>query len=226
MKKGKILGYFIVVAVAAVGVLVSDSSQAENAAVKEGVMNFDQPDEGMDIGETEMQEACLLETLSDSEFQAMIQDKKVQTYGAETTVEPDAYEPNDSWEHPFQYSETTKLTGTPFTEGYVSSNCHETGNEDWFEIGLNSRYTYDVVLKNLYRQDRHIYIWGKPYGYWEKWGAPNPQTGRPEKYKFKPATTYRYYIQIVGGEPEIASFFFAAEREGTINTALWPSELE
>lgn len=149
----------------------------------------------------------------------------MQLYGVSATVNPDVYEPNDSREEAFQYSQTTKLSGDPFTEGYVSANCHETGNEDWFEIGLGSSYTYDVVLKNLYRQDRHIYIWGNPYGTWEKWGAPNPQTGQPEKYTFKPKTTYRYYIQIVGGEPEPAHFFFAVEKQGTINTALWPSQV-
>lgn len=233
MKNKKIFAGIMAVAVVSAVLCNANFSQAKNVVEKTDgrafnaaeYMKFDLLDADEFIGETESQEACLLETLSDEEFQAMLQDEKVQMHEA-VTVNPDRYEPNDSWEEAFQYSQTEKLSGNLFIEGYVSSNCHETGDEDWFEIGLQSRYTYDVVLKNVCRQDKHIYIWGNPYGTWEKWGHPNPQTGKPEKFTFTPETTYRYYIQIVGGEPEISSFFFAVERQGTINTALYPYELD
>ncbi len=234
MKNKKTLAFIIAAISMTVGTIGSISSRAEDALDKTktsvndtmSFAEFDQPDEGMDISDTESPEACLLETLSESEFQEMIQNKNIQTYGTKSTVKPDKYEPNNSMRDAYDYKRTTKLSGWIFTEGYTAANCHEEGDEDWFYLPMTWGYKYDVVLKNLYRHDRHIYLWANPHGTWEKYGAPNPQTGMPEKFVYNCDFIGTYYIQIVGGGPETSSFFFAAEKQGTINTALWPSEVE
>ncbi len=186
------LVFLFVAGVVTVGTYDVVCVKAESAVLSTGVMEdnmpeyaaYAQPKEGMDISDTETSEACLLETLSDSEFHAMIQEKNVQFYGTKATIKPDKYELSMTW-----------------------------GEE------------YDVVLKNLYGQDRHIYIWNRDYGHWDKWGNPDPKTGMPEKFLFSCKHNGEYYIQIVGGGPESSGFFFVAEPKGTINTALWPYEV-
>lgn len=142
--------------------------------------------------------------------------------------EPDPYEPNNSMATAYPYENTKVITGVhPFNEGYRSAGCHVEGDEDFFSIKLDAPYIYDVVLKNLYDQDRHIYIWAKNNdGSWSRYKHPNQKTGQPECWYFRPAYTGTHYIQITGGGPEGMYFFFAVERAGTVNTALWPYELE
>ena len=227
------LVFLFVAGVVTVGTYDVVCVKAESAVLSTGVMEdnmpeyaaYAQPKEGMDISDTETSEACLLETLSDSEFHAMIQEKNVQFYGTNATIKPDKYEFNNSYEFAFPYDRTTKMSGDPFTEGYTAANFHEEGDEDWFKLSMTWGEEYDVVLKNLYGQDRHIYIWNRDYGHWDKWGNPDPKTGMPEKFLFSCKHNGEYYIQIVGGGPESSGFFFAAEPKGTINTALWPYEV-
>lgn len=127
----------------------------------------------------------------------------------------------------YPYEKTKVITGHPFNEGYRSAGCHVEGDEDFFSITLEAPYYYDVVLKNLYDQDRHIYIWARnDDGTWSRYRYRYQQTGQPERWVFNPSYTGTYYIQIAGGGPEYMYFFFAVERIGTINTALWPYELE
>lgn len=143
-----------------------------------------------------------------------------------TEIKPDAYEPNNSIEEAYPYSNTKKLTGNEFIEGYRNSNCHVEGDEDFFYLTLYSGTKYDVVLKNLYGCDRHIYLWKENSdGTWTRWKNEKQETGKPEHYYFTPLVTGKYYIQIAGGEPDSASFFFAVEKVGTINPALWPYEV-
>lgn len=152
--------------------------------------------------------------------------KDVILTNEDTGVKPDAYEPNNSKEEAYPYNQTKKLTGNVFIEGYRNSNCHVEGDEDFFYVTLYSGTKYDVVLKNLYRENRHIYIWEEnPDGTWTRWGKRDPVAGQPEHYYFTPKVTMRYYIQITGGKPDPCAFFFAVERVGTINPALWPYEV-
>ena len=142
-------------------------------------------------------------------------------------IEPDPYEPNNTMETAYPYSKTERITGAlAFNEGYRYSNCHVEGDEDFFSINLSSSYTYDVILKNLYRQDRHIYIWeSNGDGTWTRWKSSNQQTGQPECWGFRPSRSGIHYVQIAGGGPDPSYFFFAVEKKGTVNTALWPGDL-
>lgn len=148
--------------------------------------------------------------------------------GRAKVYEPDPYEPNDSRSTAYPYENTKVITGGhPFNEGYRSAGCHVEGDEDFFSVTLDASYNYDVILKNLFDQDRHIYIWAKnDSGTWSRWKYKYQQTGQPECWHFRPSRTGTHYIQIAGGGPETMYFFFAVEKAGTINTALWPYELE
>lgn len=139
-------------------------------------------------------------------------------------IEPDPYEPNDTRETAYPYSEAKKMTGRPFFEGYRNSNTHVEGDEDFFSITLTPSFTYDVVLKNIYQQDKHIYIWEKNSdGTWSRWKKRNQVAGAPEYFTFTPSVYGTHYIQISGGGVEETYYFFAVERTGTINTDLYPS---
>ncbi len=162
--------------------------------------------------EEEMREIC---SISEADINSLA-----------ATVEPDPYEPNNTMETAYPYSKTEKMTGKAFIDGYRNSNCHVEGDEDFFSITLSSSYTYSVVLKNLYGQDRHIYIWeSNGDGTWSRWKYKYQQAGQPERWAFTPSRSGTHYVQIAGGGVESFYYFFAVEKYGTINTALWPSDI-
>lgn len=166
--------------------------------------------------------ACIAEN-----FDSIPQSRSGIQQQASSDIQPDRYEPNNNTDQAYPYAMTKKLTGWEFNRGYVSSNCHVEGDEDFFRMTLTKGVTYDVILKNLYRHDRHIYIWMRNVdGSWTRWKYKYQEAGQPEHYKFIPDKTGEYYIQIAGGGVTGVSFWFAVEKEGTVNTALWPSELE
>ena len=141
-------------------------------------------------------------------------------------IEPDKYEPNNSIEEAYPYNSTTVLTSNAFVNGYRNCGCHVEGDKDFFWITMVEGYSYDVVLKNLYGHDRHIYIYEELRdGTMTKTQKSNPVPGQPEHYIYKPKSTGRHYIEISGGEPDAYYFFFAVEKVGKINTALWPGEV-
>ena len=167
-----------------------------------------------------------VEIFSEEEMLAMCSLSDADIASLATTVEPDPYEPNNTRDTAYPYDKTEKLTGNVFIDGYRNSNCHVEGDEDFFSISLSTYYTYDVVLKNLYRQDRHIYIWeSNGDGTWSRYKYKYQQTGQPEHWTFTPARSGTHYVQIAGVGVESFYYFFAVERLGTINTALWPSEV-
>lgn len=140
------------------------------------------------------------------------------------TVSPDPYESNDTVDTAYPYATTTVLSGNVYIEGYRNSNIHVVDDEDWFYITLYSSRTYDVILKNIYYSDIHIYIWKENSdGTWTRWSHANQQYAEPEHYKFTPPTTGKYYIQIAGiSEPESLYYFFAVEPVGKLkNTDLY-----
>lgn len=140
--------------------------------------------------------------------------------------EPDPYEPNNSMDTAYPYEKTKVLSGNLFIEGYRSAGCHVEGDVAYFSITLSTPYSYDVVLKNLYDQDRHIYIWeDNGNGTWSRFRYRYQKTGQPEYWIFTPSRSGTHYIQIAGGGAEYMYFFFAVEKMGDINTALWPSEV-
>ncbi len=114
--------------------------------------------------------------------------------------------------------------GNPFVDGFKHSDCHIQGDAGFFWINMVKGYEYDVVLKNLYSKDRHIYIHGKlPDGTPTITGHRNPQPGKPEHYTYIPTVSGKHYIEISGeGEAEIAYYYFAVEPVGTIDTPLYP----
>lgn len=169
-------------------------------------------------------EAVEAEVFTESEMLEMCSIVNPEVAARATAVQPDKYEPNDTMETAYPYAKTEKLTGTPFIEGYTASNAHVEGDQDFFSITLSPLYTYDVVLKNLYGQDRHIYIWeSNGDGTWTRWRYKYQQTAEPEYWRFTPEAGGTYYIQIAGGGIESFSYFFAVERTGKINTDLWPT---
>ena len=140
---------------------------------------------------------------------------------------PDEYEPNDNLEQAYPYSDMETHHNHPFVEGYKHSDCHVQGDVDFFWINMIKGYEYDVVLKNLWEKDRHIYIHEKlSNGIIKKTGHPDPKIGKPEHFTYIPSVTGRHYIEISGeGEPEIAYFYFAVEPVGKINPALYPEDV-
>ncbi len=139
-------------------------------------------------------------------------------------VSPDQYEPNNTVDTAYPYAATTVLTGNVYTNGYRNSNIHVPDDEDWFYITLSSSRTYDVILKNIYDTDIHIYIWKENSdGTWTKWRHPNQKYSEPEHYTFTPPTSGKYYIQIAGfSEPERFYYFFAVEPVGKLqNTDIY-----
>lgn len=173
------------------------------------------------------EDAVEVEIFTEEEMLAMCSTPMADISSNAKVYEPDPYEPNNSRATAYPYENTKVITGVhPFNEGYRSAGCHIEGDEDFFSITLAARYTYDVILKNLFDQDRHIYIWAKnDNGTWSRYKYAHQQTGQPEHWHFTATYTGTYYIQIAGGGPEIMYFFFAVEKMGTINTALWPYEL-
>lgn len=167
------------------------------------------------------------EVFTEKEMREMCSMSEADVNSLAVGIEPDPYEPNNTMATAYPYSETERITGAlAFNEGYRYSNCHVEGDEDFFSIYLSSSYMYDVILKNLYGQDRHIYIWeSNGDGTWTRWKYKYQQVGQPEHWWFMPSYSGLHYIQIAGGGPDSSSFWFAVEREGTVNTALWPDEL-
>ncbi len=167
------------------------------------------------------------EVFTEKEMSEMCSVSEADIKRAAFAIEPDPYEPNNTMETAYPYSKTERITGAlAFNEGYRYSNCHVEGDEDFFSINLTASCVYDVILKNLYRQDRHIYIWeSNGDGTWTRWKYKYQQTGQPEYWCFVPSRSGIHYIQIAGGGPDGSYFWFAVERAGTVNTALWPDEL-
>ena len=88
-----------------------------------------------------------------------------------------------------------------FTQNLKQS--HIEGDEDFFYIYLDSGVTYDVILKNIYDEPRHIYLWKQNNdGTWTRWQKAVQNAGQPEHYHFTPSVGGKYYIQITGGGPE------------------------
>lgn len=114
--------------------------------------------------------------------------------------------------------------GNPFVDGFKHSDCHIQGDAGFFWINMVKGYEYDVVLKNLYSKDRHIYIHEVlPNGTTSTKRRPFQQIGKPGHYTYIPTVSGKHYIEISGeGEPEIAYFYFAVEPVGTIDTTLYP----
>jgi hypothetical protein len=140
-----------------------------------------------------------------------------------TSIAEDPYESNNNISEAYPYSKTKVLSGNSFIEGYRNSNIHVLGDVDFFYITLTAGVTYDVVLKNIYGEDRHIYLWrDNGNGTWTRWKKSNQVPGQPEHYRFTPSVSGIYYIEISGGDPYSLYYFFAVERKGTINTNLWP----
>lgn len=133
-------------------------------------------------------------------------------------VSPDPYEPNNTVDTAYPYAATTVLSGNEYINGYRNSNIHVEDDEDWFYITLSSSRTYDVILKNIYDSDIHIYIWKENSdGTWTKWRYANQKYAEPEHYTFTPPTSGKYYIQIAGfSEPESLYYFFAVEPVGKL----------
>ena len=119
-----------------------------------------------------------------------------------------------------------------FVDGFKHSDCHVQGDVDFFWINMikgyeyeyEYEYEYDVVLKNLYSKDRHIYIHEElPNGNTLITKHKNQQIGKPEHYIYTPTVTGKHYIEISGmGEPEVAYYYFAVEPVGTIDPTLLP----
>lgn len=169
-------------------------------------------------------DAVIAEVFTESEMLEMLSVTEYEIAVVAATVTPDRYEPNDTMETAYRYANTVKMSGVEFTEGYTSANCHVEGDVDYFSVTLSPAYTYDVVLKNLYGQDRHIYIWeNNGDNTWTRWRYRYQETGEPEYWRFTPETGGTYYIEISGGGVESFSFFFAVEKTGRINTDLWPT---
>lgn len=152
---------------------------------------------------------------------------KQKTQMRAVTIEPDPYEPNNNISEAYPYSRTTTLnTNHEFTRGYKNSNIHIEGDEDFFYIYLDSGVTYDVILKNIYNEPRHIYLWKQNNdGTWTRWQKAVQNAGQPEHYHFTPSVGGKYYIQITGGGPEALYYFFCVEKVGTVNPAIWPDEV-
>ena len=114
--------------------------------------------------------------------------------------------------------------GNPFVDGFKHSDCHIQGDAGFFWINMVKGYEYDVVLKNLYSKDRHIYIHEVlPNGTTSTKRRPFQQIGKPEHYTYIPTVSGKHYIEISGeGEAEIAYYYFAVEPVGTIDTTLYP----
>lgn len=206
----------------AVGLLFS--CLAGNAVNAAGV--YDVPDEVYVQNAQKNIDEVVAEVFSESEMMEMLSLTESGTAVAATTVNvtPDRYEPNNSMATAYPYALTEKMSGIEFTEGYTSANCHVEGDVDYFAVTLSPSFTYDVVLKNLYGQDRHIYIWeNNGDNTWTRWGYAYQETGEPEHWRFTPETGGAHYIEISGGGVESFSFFFAVERTGRINTDLWPT---
>lgn len=141
-------------------------------------------------------------------------------------IEPDPYEPNNTIDEAYPYSRTTTLSGNEFIRGYKNSNMHIEGDEDFFYIYLDSGVTYDVILKNIYDEPRHIYLWKQNNdGTWTRWQKAVQNPGKPEHYHFTPSVWGKYYIQITGGAPEALYYFFCVEKVGTVNPAIWPGDV-
>lgn len=171
-------------------------------------------------------DAVVVETFTEEEMLDMCSTSEKDITSIVNVCEPDRYEPNNTIATAYPYEKTEVLSGNLFIEGYRNSGCHVEGDVDFFSITLEDSYYYDVVLKNLYEHDRHIYIWeNKGDGTWIRYKYRYQKAGQPEYWLFKPSHSGTYYIQIAGGGAEYMYFFFAVERMGTINTALWPSEV-
>lgn len=151
-------------------------------------------------------------------------DKSMNLLRNSEYVEPDEYEPNDTKETAYPYSRMETHHSNSFIDGFKHSGCHVQGDVDFFWINMLKGCEYDVVLKNLYSKDRHIYIHGySSNGTPEIRGCLTPKPGKPEHFTYTPKVSGKHYIEISGmGEPEVAYYFFAVEPVGTIDPTLTP----
>lgn len=151
-------------------------------------------------------------------------DKNTNVLSNNVSLEPDEYEPNDTMEQAYPYSRMYTHHSNAFVDGFKHSGCHIQGDVDFFWINMVKGYKYDVVLKNLYSKDRHIYIHEiLSDGTIKTRGNITPQLGKPEYFTYTPTVSGKHYIEISGeGEPEVAYYYFAVEPAGTIDTTLLP----
>lgn len=123
------------------------------------------------------------------------------------TYAPDNYEPNNDFDEAFPYNSTVKMTGNPFSEGYVAAGIHDEDDNDYFSINLSAGTDYFFSLKNLYNDYDLIVFSPDLSGYWA-----NAYYGTtPESFYMNAPTTGTYYVVIVGnGLPEYYNYFFKA----------------
>lgn len=128
--------------------------------------------------------------------------------GIQPYISTDNYEPNDTWETAYPYSQCTGICDAIrkkddlYRLGMKNGSLHSETDEDWYSINLTAGETYFVDLRNLGSTNWYIELYYFPGNYYY---TTDPELRpvyekRPEKYfYFEAEDTGTYHIRITSG---------------------------
>lgn len=163
-----------------------------------------------------------------AELEKSIQENDVATIAGD-------YEPNNSIQTAFPYTQTNKIKCDGANEPFGHYNCFYTpfyletiDDMDFFSIKLQTGYKYVAILKNVGTneiRDMRLYFQKEDGSWWYKY--PTEKYKGQSLFHFIPEYT-TYYIRLSGSPAPGYDFtcgmacWFAVERDGTIDERLLP----
>lgn len=169
----------------------------------------------------------------DSEVEQLVKDvsNSNEVQSRKLPSEYPYYEPNNSIETAFPYSQTEKIKCRGKDDIYGHYNCFHTWTSldseddlDFFKVNVQPGFRYVAILKNVYIDrimDIRLYYQKADGSWWYKY--PTKKDGGQSIFHFTPEYS-TYYIRISGSAapgytftPDITASWFAVERDGTID---------
>lgn len=199
---------------------------SDNQPEEQDVIKLSEP-ESLSLSDFGVEETFILNGQSENgqdinleELKEKLNSVSEQQFVANSGYTPDNYEPNNNFYEAFPYSQTTKMTGHPFTEGYMNAGIHDEFDDDYYSINLKANTDYFFHLKNLSADYDMILVDPAITQYWAI-----PQTGTTEEYfYFNPGNVSgTYYIVILGNGNSSFNHYFLFAGEAIVTKTLHES---